>query len=114
MEHGKKNKCRQQLTCDLGNKCLAADLKLQKQWWLVSAPGGIKRDIWYYRNRQYFCEYFPQIDKHILTNMSQKSLYNSNAERIITESATFIFALDENIVFQSEACSLFYMASFLC
>lgn len=35
-----KNKCGQRLTCDLGNKCWAADLKLQKQWWLASAPGG--------------------------------------------------------------------------
>lgn len=45
-----KNKCGQQLTCDLGNKCWATDLKLQKQWRLASGPGGIEKDIWYYKN----------------------------------------------------------------
>lgn len=55
-EEGKQNKWGQQLTCDSGNKCQAADLKLQKRRRLVSAPVGIEKDICYYKSRQYFCE----------------------------------------------------------
>lgn len=56
MEHEKKQQTGgQQLTCDSGNKCQAADLKLQKRR-LVSAPVGIEKHIRYYKGRRYFCE----------------------------------------------------------
>lgn len=64
-----KNKCGQRLTCDLGNKCWAADLKLQKQWWLASAPGGIEKDIWYYKN--IFLWIVSTDNKHLLTGLSK-------------------------------------------
>lgn len=57
MEHEKKKtNGGQQLTCDSGNKCQAADLKLQKRRRLVSAPVGIEKDICCYKSRRYFCE----------------------------------------------------------
>lgn len=56
MKKKKKTNGGQQLTCDSGNKCQAADLKLQKRQRPVSAPVGIEKDICYYKSRQYFCE----------------------------------------------------------
>lgn len=61
------------MTSDLGNKCWAVDLKLQKQWWLASGPGGIETDIWYYKNIFLWIVSTDTVNKYLLTAVSTKN-----------------------------------------
>lgn len=97
-----ENKCGRRLTCDPGNKCRAADLKLQKAaaaclvlLGVLERMSGVAGTCYFWG---FFADKFPPIDKHLLTDMSKnKGRWRDSRKRgKPIDNGTFSKKTDQN------------------